>query len=104
MESNKNRQPGRDRPIPPGSSEAAGELGRHVHLCTSPNSCVGHRSPHLQGRATEEGDPMTSDRVFVGIDVSKDRLDVALRPSAERWAVANDDAGIATLVDRACAR
>ena len=43
---------------------------------------------------------MTSTRVFVGIDVSKDRLDVALRPSAERWAVANDDAGIATLVDR----
>jgi transposase len=43
---------------------------------------------------------MTSAPVFVGIDVSKDQLDVALRPSAERWAVANDDAGIATLVDR----
>ena len=43
---------------------------------------------------------MTSTPVFVGIDVSKDQLDVALRPSAERWAVANDDAGIATLVDR----
>ena len=26
--------------------------------------------------------------VFVGIDVSKDRLDVALRPSGDRWAVA----------------
>jgi hypothetical protein len=73
MESNENRQPGRDRPIPPRSSEAAGELGRHVHLCTSPNSCVGHLNPHSQGRATEEGDPMTSDRVCVGIDVSKDR-------------------------------
>jgi transposase len=43
---------------------------------------------------------MTSVPVFVGIDVSKDQLDVALRPSAERWAVANDDAGITTLVDR----
>ncbi len=43
---------------------------------------------------------MTSAPVFVGIDVSKDQLDVALRPSAERWAVANDEAGIATLVDR----
>jgi transposase len=43
---------------------------------------------------------MTSDRVFVGIDVSKDRLDVALRPSAERWAVANDEPGLATIVAR----
>jgi transposase len=43
---------------------------------------------------------MTSDRVFVGIDVSKDRLDVALRPSAERWAVANDEPGFATVVAR----
>jgi transposase len=43
---------------------------------------------------------MTSAAVFVGIDVSKDHLDVALRPSAARWAVANDEAGIATLVER----
>jgi len=35
---------------------------------------------------------------FVGIDVAKDTLDVALRPTAETWSVANDDAGIAALV------
>jgi len=35
---------------------------------------------------------------FVGIDGAKDTLDVALRPTAETWSVANDDAGIAALV------
>lgn len=35
---------------------------------------------------------------FVGIDVSRDRLDVASRPSGEAWAVANDEAGIVGLV------
>ena len=36
--------------------------------------------------------------VFIGIDVSKDRLDVAARPMGERWQVANTDLGIASLV------
>jgi transposase len=43
---------------------------------------------------------MPSTPAFVGIDVSKARLDVVLRPTADRWGVANDDPGIATLVDR----
>lgn len=43
---------------------------------------------------------MTQTGVFVGIDVSKNALEVALRPSAARWTVANDEAGIATLVER----
>src|ERR1700674_303544 len=37
---------------------------------------------------------------FLGIDVAKAQLDVALRPSGERWAVPNDASGGATLVDR----
>ena len=37
---------------------------------------------------------------FVGIDVAKSQLDIALRPSGERWAVPNDASGVATLVDR----
>ena len=43
---------------------------------------------------------MTVTPVFVGIDVSKERLDVARRPSGDGWAVANNDPGIAALVDR----
>ena len=38
--------------------------------------------------------------VFVGIDVSKDRLDVAARPSGDSWQVANTELGIASLVKR----
>src|SRR2546428_11037654 len=37
---------------------------------------------------------------FGGIDVATAQLDMALRPSEERWAVANDASGVATLVDR----
>lgn len=37
---------------------------------------------------------------YVGIDVSKARLDVAVRPEGQRFEVANDEAGIAALVVR----
>ena len=38
--------------------------------------------------------------MFIGIDVSKARLDVAMRPSAEKLSVSNDEAGIQALVKR----
>jgi len=38
--------------------------------------------------------------MFIGIDVSKARLDVAIRPSAEKLSVSNDEAGIQALVTR----
>jgi transposase len=41
--------------------------------------------------------------VFVGIDVSKDRLDVHLRPSAEAFAVARNGEGLQNLVVRLAA-
>ncbi len=40
------------------------------------------------------------DAIVVGIDVSKDRLDVAVRPSGEVFAVARDADGIARLIAR----
>lgn len=40
------------------------------------------------------------DSIIVGIDVSKDRLDVALRPSGEVFAVARNAAGLEQLVIR----
>ena len=40
------------------------------------------------------------DAIVVGIDVSKDRLDVALRPSGEAFAVARDAAGLEQLTAR----
>jgi transposase len=43
---------------------------------------------------------MSAVQLFVGIDVAKAQLDVALRPTGERWAVVNDDTSMATLVAR----
>jgi len=40
------------------------------------------------------------DRKYVGIDVSKDRLDVHVRPSGEAFAVARDGEGLAALLER----
>lgn len=40
------------------------------------------------------------DAIVVGIDVSKDRLDVAIRPSGERFAVPRDAGGLRDLIER----
>jgi transposase len=37
---------------------------------------------------------------LIGLDVAKAQLDIALRPSGERWAVPNDTRGVAMLVER----
>jgi transposase len=41
---------------------------------------------------------MSAPQCFVGIDVAKAQLDIAVRPTGDRWSVPNDEAGIATLV------
>ena len=38
--------------------------------------------------------------VFVGIDVSKHRLDIAVRPSGETWSVANAPEAFGPLLKR----
>jgi transposase len=43
---------------------------------------------------------MSDPQVFVGIDVSKAQLDVALRPTDDGWHVNHDESGIAGLVER----
>jgi len=37
---------------------------------------------------------------FVGIDVAKAQLDIAVRPSGEQWVAPHTETGIATLVGR----
>ena len=59
-----------------------------------PNGCQG-TSPHQQGRGTKVGEPYN-----VGIDVSIDRLDVAIRPGGRAFCVTNDAARWAELVAR----
>ena len=38
--------------------------------------------------------------LYVGIDISRDRLDVALRPGSEAWQVSYNAQGVADLVGR----
>lgn len=43
---------------------------------------------------------MNTSEHFIGIDVAKAHLDIAVLPSGERWTVSNDEMGIDTLVQR----
>ncbi len=45
-------------------------------------------------------DPSSPAPCYVGIDVAKARLDIALRPAGPQWAAANNETGIADLVAR----
>jgi transposase len=67
----------------------------------SPNSCQGQASPHLQGRARiiEEAEVKQEPR-YVGIDVAKTQVDVAVRPTDSRWQVAYTDEGVQELASR----
>jgi hypothetical protein len=87
----------RDRlSLGPSRPERSG--GRHVLDSPSPSSCWVPESPSLPGRA--KGVRMSDVPCFVGLDVAKAQLDMALRPSGGRWAVPNDASGVTTLGER----
>ena len=43
---------------------------------------------------------MEPEAIYVGIDVAKAQVDVAVRPTDDRWVVAHDEVGIRQLVAR----
>src|SRR5437762_9847023 len=53
----------------------------------------GIRSAHLEGKMGGQG-------IYVGVDVSKERLDVAVRPNGEFFSEANDKRAVSRLVKR----
>src|SRR2546425_5785716 len=95
------RGPGATDRLTRGRARPQGSMGRRVRgILHSPNSCLGPREP-ASCKAGHRGDPMaTSTASFVGIDVSKHQLDVAVRPRGETWTVAHDEAGLSALVVR----
>lgn len=82
-------------PNDPGSLKTVGELEAPLIVPLNPNSRLGRkaRSPLRQGRVAMES-------IIVGIDVSKDRLDVAVRPSGEAFTVERSPRGLEELVNR----
>ena len=58
-----------------------------------------NRARIVQGRInTETGGEMEGEVRFVGIDVSKAQLDVAVRPTGKRWVLPYDETGIEGLI------
>ena len=76
-------------------------------LLKSPNSCL---SEELESREAGRGGGSSSRShleetamtapTFVGVDVSRDHLDVFVRPVGERWTVDNDEKGLVELTER----
>jgi len=79
----------------PRAHKPATELGAAPTFAVpNPDSRLG-LSPHSQGRVMDE-----TSAVFVGIDVSRDRLDVHLRPTGEAFCVSRDVIGLDSLIGR----
>jgi transposase len=82
------------RPCSLRDTKPVGERGSSSAVPLNPNSRLGRlRSPIAQG-----WDQM--DAIYVGIDVSKDQLDVAVHPSGESFVVSRTGAGIDELIER----
>src|SRR5881396_1274861 len=86
-----------------GSPQGAGPVkaehkrGAPPAVSPRPERSPGPASPHQRSRVTDKAP------TFVGIDVSKDRLDVHARPSGESLTVDHDEEGVAALVERLAA-
>ena len=75
------------------SLEAVGELGASPAVPLNSNSRLGRKASSIaQGRDTMGA--------YVGIDVSKDRLDVHILPQDEVFSVERNGKGLAALVER----
>lgn len=66
-------------------------------FCLNPSSCLGPEPEFLQDWISKT---MSEPTHFIGIDVSKNTLDVHVLPTGESWAVANDPAGCMQLAER----
>src|ERR1700752_1560651 len=82
------------RPAHPRALKPDPQHGPLSAVPSNPNSREGRQaSPIAQG-----GGKM--DAIYVGVDVSKDRLDVHVRPSGEAFVVSRDGKGLEELVER----
>jgi transposase len=79
-------------PNNPRSRKAVGERGTASAVPSNPDNRASRvASPIEQGRVARE-------QLFIGIDVSKDRLDVHVRPWGETFVVVRDGEGLSALM------
>src|SRR5436189_5946070 len=82
------------RPFHPGACKPVPQRGSPSVVPSNPNSRLGRKaSPIAQGG-------VKMDATYVGIDVSKEKLDVHVRPSGEAFAVPRNGKGLSELVER----
>jgi transposase len=75
-------------------------LGRDVPPCQRPNRGQDRRRPHRTRLGRAGGTAMSAPPVFVGIEVSKAQLDVAVRPTDAGWHGRNAASGSSRVVER----
>jgi len=84
------------------SAETVVQQDRHVHSSGELEQLKGRQRPNTSVSSTPlyglEEQMATSSGVYVGIDVSKDKLDVAVLGEKPEWQVDNNETGIMELV------
>src|SRR5207245_10978909 len=86
---------GRDRSKPSGSTKAVREPGSSRPSSQTRTVAWAERARIVQDRVNQGGTlPMSQSDVFVGIDVAKAQLDVAIRPTGDTCTAPNDEAGL----------
>ena len=89
---------GYDRSIDLRSIKTVGEHGRHTPDSNKARTVVRvNQTRMMQGRAKKEKVPMTEKEVYVGVDVSKNTLDLAVSNSKETRRFKNDYEGISVV-------
>jgi transposase len=84
--------------MPPWSGKTVKKLGSPAYLHVEPEQLPGPDKPASCKEGPERRQSLESEGPYVGIDVAKDRLDIAMRPTGDFWSMANDAPGIAELV------
>ena len=97
----------RDRSSTPGLGKAVRKLDRRVTIRSDRKSEQLHDRRKAPGRIAQGGKRSLAEEVdvaegktFVGVDVSKQCLEVAVRPNGEVWSESNDRMGVHRLVRR----
>jgi transposase len=76
-----------------------GQRGRHTQISNKARTVVRvNQARMMQGRAKKEKIQMTKEAVYVGVDVAKDTLDIAVSNTRKMCQFANDHGGITQAV------
>ena len=71
---------GRGRPIDLGSLKTAGQRGRYARISIRARTVVSANQACItQGRARKERKAMAEEAIYIGVDVAKSALDVAIQ-------------------------